>query len=69
MFRTTDTANLVIDGIPDALRQHIWMIFSGALHEKEANPGLYEDLVEKVLIFSTILSYQTQFIYSQAVYV
>lgn len=49
MFRTTDTANLVIDGIPDILRQHIWMIFSGAIHEKEMNPGLYEDLVEKSL--------------------
>lgn len=49
MFRTTDTANLVIDGIPDALRQNIWMIFSGALHDKEMNPGLYEDLVEKAM--------------------
>lgn len=49
MFRTTDTANLVLDGIPDALRQNIWMIFSGALHDKEMNPGLYEDLVEKAM--------------------
>lgn len=47
MFRTSDTANLVIDGIPDVLRQQNWMIFSGALHEKEQNPGLYEELVEK----------------------
>lgn len=49
MFRTTDTANLVVDGIPDVLRQNIWMIFSGALHDKEMNPGLYEDLVEKAM--------------------
>lgn len=48
MFRTTDCANLVIDGIPDTLRTTIWMLFSGAIHDKEANPGLYEDLVEKV---------------------
>lgn len=47
MFRTTDTANLVIDGIPDVLRRNIWMIFSGALHEKEMNPGLYRDLVKR----------------------
>lgn len=48
MFRTTDSANLVVDGIPDTLRTTIWMLFSGAIHDKEANPGLYEDLVEKV---------------------
>lgn len=48
MFRTTDSANLVIEGIPDTLRKNIWMIFSGAVHDKETNPGLYEDLVEKV---------------------
>jgi TBC1 domain family member 8/9 len=48
MFRTSDTANLVIDGIPDDLREEIWMIFSGAIHEKFMNPGLYEDLVDMV---------------------
>ncbi|XP_055912363.1 TBC1 domain family member 9 isoform X1 [Eupeodes corollae] len=47
MFRTTDVINLIIEGIPDKLRQEIWLIFSGAIHEKEMNPGLYEDLVEK----------------------
>lgn len=48
MFRTTAIINLVIEGIPDALRQELWMLLSGAIHEKETNPGLYEDLVEKV---------------------
>lgn len=47
MFRTTDVINLITDGVPEDLRQEIWMIFSGAIHEKEMNPGLYEDLVEK----------------------
>lgn len=47
MFRTTDVINLIIEGIPDKLRQEIWLIFSGAIHEKEMSPGLYEDLVEK----------------------
>uniref|UniRef100_A0A1B0B5L1 Rab-GAP TBC domain-containing protein n=1 Tax=Glossina palpalis gambiensis TaxID=67801 RepID=A0A1B0B5L1_9MUSC len=47
MFRTTAVINLIAEGIPDKLRQEIWLIFSGAIHEKEMNPGLYEDLVEK----------------------
>ncbi|KAH8258757.1 hypothetical protein KR038_007718 [Drosophila bunnanda] len=47
MFRTTDVINLIVEGIPDQLRQEIWLIFSGAIHDKEMNPGLYEDLVEK----------------------
>ncbi|XP_067644992.1 TBC1 domain family member 9 [Eurosta solidaginis] len=47
MFRTTDVINLIVEGIPDKLRQEVWLIFSGAIHEKDMNPGLYEDLVEK----------------------
>lgn len=47
MFRTTDTINLVIDGIPDQLRREVWMIFSGAIHMKLINPGLYKDLVQR----------------------
>ncbi|XP_054734320.1 TBC1 domain family member 9 [Anastrepha obliqua] len=47
MFRTTEVINLIVEGIPDKLRQEIWLMFSGAIHEKEMNPGLYEDLVEK----------------------
>lgn len=47
MFRTTIVINLIAEGIPDKLRQEIWMIYSGAIHDKEMNPGLYEDLVEK----------------------
>lgn len=47
MFRTTMVINLIAEGIPDKLRQEIWLIYSGAIHDKEMNPGLYEDLVEK----------------------
>ncbi|XP_032598993.1 TBC1 domain family member 9 isoform X2 [Drosophila grimshawi] len=50
MFRTTDVINLIVEGIPDKLRQEIWLIFSGAIHDKENNPGLYEDLVEKAAL-------------------
>lgn len=47
MYRTTDVINLIVEGVPDKLRQEIWLIFSGAIHEKDMHPGLYEDLVEK----------------------
>jgi hypothetical protein len=47
MFRTVDTANLVVKGIPDKLRRDIWMVYSGAVHMKLMNPGLYKDLVER----------------------
>ncbi|XP_073840072.1 TBC1 domain family member 8/9 isoform X1 [Musca autumnalis] len=47
MFRTTDVINLIAEGVPDQLRQEVWLIFSGAIHEKDMHPGLYEDLVEK----------------------
>lgn len=48
MFRTVEISRLTINGIPDKLRQNMWMIFSGAIHQKNMNPGLYEELVEKV---------------------
>ncbi|XP_059613417.1 TBC1 domain family member 9 [Phlebotomus argentipes] len=50
MFRTWDVANLVLKGIPDRLREEVWMTFSGAIHDRDMNPGLYEDLVEKSML-------------------
>ncbi|XP_058121840.1 TBC1 domain family member 9 [Anopheles ziemanni] len=47
MFRTTDTINLVIEGIPDHLRREVWLIFSGAIHMKMTHPNLYKELVTK----------------------
>ncbi|XP_041771586.1 TBC1 domain family member 9 [Anopheles merus] len=47
MFRTTDTINLVIEGIPDQLRREVWLIFSGAIHMKMMQPNLYQQLVTK----------------------
>ncbi|XP_017843403.1 TBC1 domain family member 9 isoform X2 [Drosophila busckii] len=55
MFRTTDVINLIVEGIPDKLRQEIWLIFSGAIHDKEMHPGLYEDLVEKAASIKSCL--------------
>jgi TBC1 domain family member 8/9 len=48
MLRTSDAANLVLEGIPEDLRQELWMVFSGAIHEKNLNPGKYQELVEEV---------------------
>lgn len=48
MYRTVEAANLVIEGLPDELRQHLWMCFSGAIHDQQMNPDLYESLVERV---------------------
>ncbi|KAB7494763.1 TBC1 domain family member 9 [Armadillidium nasatum] len=42
LFRTVETHYLVIEGVPDSVRPKIWLIFSGAIHDLEANPGYYE---------------------------
>uniref|UniRef100_A0A182Y2E3 Rab-GAP TBC domain-containing protein n=1 Tax=Anopheles stephensi TaxID=30069 RepID=A0A182Y2E3_ANOST len=47
MYRTTDTINLVIEGIPDQLRREVWLNFSGAVHMKLMQPNLYQQLVAK----------------------
>ncbi|XP_050310363.1 TBC1 domain family member 9 isoform X2 [Anthonomus grandis grandis] len=49
MYRTTEVAKLVLEGIPDHLRMEIWMCFSGALNVKAAHPGYYRSLVDKAL--------------------
>ncbi|KAH0953971.1 hypothetical protein HN011_005478 [Eciton burchellii] len=49
MYRTTETAKLVIQGIPQTLRGEVWLTFSGALNEKAINPDLYKSLVEQSL--------------------
>nr|XP_025870676.1 TBC1 domain family member 8B isoform X3 [Vulpes vulpes] len=49
MFRTKKTRDLVIRGIPEALRGELWMLFSGAVNDMAANPGYYAELVEQSL--------------------
>ncbi|XP_012275102.1 TBC1 domain family member 9 [Orussus abietinus] len=49
IYRTTETAKLVIQGIPQTLRGEVWLTFSGALNEMAMNPGLYRSLVEQSL--------------------
>ncbi|KFQ24646.1 TBC1 domain family member 8B, partial [Mesitornis unicolor] len=49
MFRTKKTRDLVVRGIPEALRGELWLLFSGAVNDMASNPGYYSGLVEKSL--------------------
>ncbi|XP_029039760.1 TBC1 domain family member 9 isoform X2 [Osmia bicornis bicornis] len=49
MYRTTETAKLIIQGVPQTLRGEVWLTFSGALNEMVMNPGLYKSLVNQSL--------------------
>lgn len=46
-YRTCKARELVLQGIPDELRGELWMLYSGAINEKETNLGYYEKLVEQ----------------------
>ncbi|XP_063602227.1 TBC1 domain family member 9-like [Penaeus indicus] len=45
MYRTVETARLVLEGLPDSMRPEIWMVFSGAINEMATNVGSYEQAV------------------------
>ncbi|KAK6638132.1 hypothetical protein RUM44_008557 [Polyplax serrata] len=47
MYRTAEARELVLVGMPDDLRSELWLVYSGALNEKLANPGLYKSLVNE----------------------
>ncbi|XP_043273772.1 TBC1 domain family member 9 isoform X2 [Venturia canescens] len=49
IYRTTETAKLVIQGVPQTLRGEVWLTFSGAINEMAMNPGLYKSLVDQAL--------------------
>ena len=44
MYRTQETSNLIMKGIPNRWRGQIWMTFSGAVFDMERNPGYYAKL-------------------------
>ncbi|XP_074093659.1 TBC1 domain family member 8/9 isoform X2 [Cotesia typhae] len=49
IYRTVETAKLVIQGIPQTLRGEVWLTFSGAINEMAMNLGLYQSLVNQSL--------------------
>ncbi|XP_048652827.1 TBC1 domain family member 8B [Marmota marmota marmota] len=49
MFRTKKTGDLVVRGIPEALRGELWLLFSGAVNDMATNPGYYAEVVKQSL--------------------
>ncbi|KAJ3589670.1 hypothetical protein NHX12_010513 [Muraenolepis orangiensis] len=54
MFFTKKTRDLIVRGIPEALRGELWMLFSGAVNDMATHPGYYSELVERSLGTSTL---------------
>ncbi|CAF1299818.1 unnamed protein product [Adineta steineri] len=53
MYRTNELYELIFQGIPDSLRNELWLIFSGAIHDKAANPNIYHKLVQQSSLVKT----------------
>ncbi|CAG7719403.1 unnamed protein product [Allacma fusca] len=49
MYRTVESAELVVRGIPDKLRSEVWLVFSGAYNDMTTNIGHYSYLVDQAL--------------------
>ncbi|XP_008048617.1 TBC1 domain family member 9B isoform X2 [Carlito syrichta] len=47
MYRTAQTRELVLRGIPESLRGELWLLLSGAWNEMVTHPGYYARLVEE----------------------
>ncbi|CAF4497386.1 unnamed protein product [Rotaria socialis] len=54
IYRTNELYELIFQGIPNSLRNELWLIFSGAIHEKAANPNVYQKLVHESSLVKTI---------------
>ena len=46
-YRTTDLYELILKGLPDKHRCEMWLVFSGAVHQKQTNPLLYKALSQQ----------------------
>ncbi|UJR21588.1 hypothetical protein I4U23_024670 [Adineta vaga] len=53
IYRTNELYELIFQGIPDSLRNELWLIFSGAIHDKAANPKIYLKLVHESSLMKT----------------
>ena len=49
MYRTEETSQLIMKGIPNKWRRQIWMTFSGSVFDMERNPGYYEKLAARAV--------------------
>ncbi|XP_051791145.1 TBC1 domain family member 8B isoform X2 [Erpetoichthys calabaricus] len=49
MFRTKKTRELIIRGVPEALRGELWLLFSGAVNDMATHPGYYARILEKCM--------------------
>ena len=49
MYRTEETSQLIMKGIPNRWRRQIWMTFSGSVFDMERNPGYYEKLAARAV--------------------
>jgi len=47
MYRTNELYELNLDGLPDKHRCELWLMFSGAIHQKETNKRLYGNLLKQ----------------------
>ena len=54
MFRTREMNRLICHGIPNKLKCEMWMILSGAIHEKLSSPGYYASTVAASLGSKTV---------------
>jgi len=54
IYRTEETTNLISKGIPNNCRREVWMTFSGAVFDKQQNPGYYAALAESSLLVKSL---------------
>ena len=54
MFRTKEMSELICQGIPNKLKSEMWMVLSGAIHDKLSSPGYYASIVEASLGSKTV---------------
>jgi hypothetical protein len=47
MYKTTELYELILEGLPDKYRCELWLVYSGAIHQKHTNPFLYKNLVNQ----------------------
>ena len=47
IYKTTELYELILEGLPDKYRCELWLVFSGAIHQKNTNPFLYKNLVNQ----------------------